>query len=115
LPDFSWYNLPTREKIYQMTTKCIPNGHKMYQHLSLQDPPKFTQIGIFGLKMYNLATLSISRSTLWKGLSLILSTLLAENSKPLNLYKVATRLVLRLIHLKASSSIYKAGASNKQT
>jgi hypothetical protein len=24
-----------------------PNGRKMYQHLSLQDTPKFTQIGIF--------------------------------------------------------------------
>jgi hypothetical protein len=29
----------------------------MYQNLSLQDPPKFTQIGIFGLKIYHLATL----------------------------------------------------------
>jgi hypothetical protein len=29
----------------------------MYQHIPLQDPPKFTQIGIFGLKIYNLATL----------------------------------------------------------
>jgi hypothetical protein len=31
--------------------------HKIYQHLSLQDTPKFTQIWIFGLKMYHLATL----------------------------------------------------------
>jgi hypothetical protein len=29
----------------------------MYQHHPLQDPPKFTQIGIFGLKIYHLATL----------------------------------------------------------
>jgi hypothetical protein len=29
----------------------MPNGQKyMYQHLPLQDPPKLTQIGIFGLK-----------------------------------------------------------------
>jgi hypothetical protein len=27
------------------------------KHLPLQDPQKFTQIGIFGLKMYHLATL----------------------------------------------------------
>jgi hypothetical protein len=27
-----------------------PNAHKIYQHLSLQDTPKFTQMGIFGLK-----------------------------------------------------------------
>jgi hypothetical protein len=27
----------------------------------LQDPPKFTQIGIFGLKIYHLATLHLIR------------------------------------------------------
>jgi hypothetical protein len=27
-----------------------PNGHKIYQYLSLQDAPKFTQIGIFGFQ-----------------------------------------------------------------
>jgi hypothetical protein len=37
----------------------IPNGHKKYQHLRLQDPPKFTQIGIFGLKIeYHLPRVS---------------------------------------------------------
>jgi hypothetical protein len=30
---------------------------KIYQPLPLQDPPKFTQILIFGLKIYHLATL----------------------------------------------------------
>jgi hypothetical protein len=30
---------------------------KIYQYLSLQHPPKFTQIVIFGLKIYHLATL----------------------------------------------------------
>jgi hypothetical protein len=67
LPDFSCYNLST---IYQITIKYTewqqnipkrqenrPNGHKTYQHLPLQDPPKFTQIGIFGLKICHLATL----------------------------------------------------------
>jgi hypothetical protein len=29
----------------------------MYQHLPLEDPPKFTQIGIFGWKTCHLATL----------------------------------------------------------
>jgi hypothetical protein len=37
--------------------KLPPNIHKIYQHLPLQDPPKFTQIGIFGLKINHLATL----------------------------------------------------------
>jgi hypothetical protein len=34
-----------------------PNGKMIYQHLPLKDPTKFTQIGIFGLKIYHLATL----------------------------------------------------------
>jgi hypothetical protein len=69
LPGFSWYNIPKWEKyaklpkiykngrkIYQIN-KNIPNGHMIYQHLTLQDPPKFTQVGIFCLKIYHLATL----------------------------------------------------------
>jgi hypothetical protein len=54
-------------KTYQMTIKYtkwsqnIPNGRKidnnMCQYLSLQDSPKFTQIGILGLKLYHLANL----------------------------------------------------------
>jgi hypothetical protein len=34
----------------------------MYQHLPLQEPPKFTQIGIFGLKINHLATLTWRQS-----------------------------------------------------
>jgi hypothetical protein len=30
---------------------------KIYQHFPFKGPPKFTQIGIFGLKIYHLATL----------------------------------------------------------
>jgi hypothetical protein len=51
-------------KIYTQNINNIPsgrkiglNGHKMYQRFPLQDPPKFTQIGIFGLKTNHLATL----------------------------------------------------------
>jgi hypothetical protein len=33
----------------------MPNGSKIYQHLPSQDPPKLTQIGIFGLKTNHLA------------------------------------------------------------
>jgi hypothetical protein len=54
-------------KYTKMTTK-VPNGykrynltkkhwHKKFQHLPIQDLPKFTQIGIFGLKIYHLAAL----------------------------------------------------------
>jgi hypothetical protein len=37
---------------YEMVIKIpngqkIPNGHKIYQRLPFQEPPKFTQIGIF--------------------------------------------------------------------
>jgi hypothetical protein len=35
----------------------IPNVHKIYKHLPLQGPPKFIQIGIFGLKIYHPTTL----------------------------------------------------------
>jgi hypothetical protein len=60
LPDFSWCNVPKLKIIYQMTqkyTKCqqnVTNNRKrdqMAQKLptfSLQDHPKFTQIGIYG-------------------------------------------------------------------
>jgi hypothetical protein len=34
-----------------------PTGQKIYQHLPSQDPPNFTQRGIFGLKTYHLASL----------------------------------------------------------
>jgi hypothetical protein len=30
--------------------------YKLYQHFPLQEPPKFTQIGILGLKINHLAT-----------------------------------------------------------
>jgi hypothetical protein len=57
LPDLSCYNIPKREKIFQKNRKYtkrpnnIQNEHEIYQHLPLQDPPKFTQIWTFGLKM----------------------------------------------------------------
>jgi hypothetical protein len=35
----------------------IPKGPKIYQHFAFKDPPKFTQIGIFGSKRNHLATL----------------------------------------------------------
>jgi hypothetical protein len=39
-------------EMYQTAIKYL------YQHLSLQDTPKFAQIGIFGLEIYYLATLT---------------------------------------------------------
>jgi hypothetical protein len=45
-----------------------PHGHKIYPHLSLQDTPNLTQIGIFVLKMYHLATLLSWRLALLKKL-----------------------------------------------
>jgi hypothetical protein len=41
------------------TGENTPNGHK---NIPLQDPPKFTQIRIFGLKIYHLATLLVGRT-----------------------------------------------------
>jgi hypothetical protein len=57
-------NIPKTGNIYPMTTNYtkrpsnIPNGHKIYQHFPFQGPPKFTQTGIFGLKINHLATLA---------------------------------------------------------
>jgi hypothetical protein len=42
---------------YTKWLENIPNGHKIYQHFPLQDTPKYTQIGIFGLKINHLVTL----------------------------------------------------------
>jgi hypothetical protein len=62
LPDFSWHKIPKWTKYtklqlnYQMATLCskcplnIPT-------FPFQGPPMFTQIRIFGLKIYHLATL----------------------------------------------------------
>jgi hypothetical protein len=59
-------NIPFGHKIYQMAIKIPrPNVHKIYQNLILQDPPKLTQIAIFGLKIYHLATLSPNYLFLW--------------------------------------------------
>jgi hypothetical protein len=50
-------NIPNGHKIGR------PNDHKIDQHLPLQDPPKFTQIGTFGLrKICHLATLPVIRT-----------------------------------------------------
>jgi hypothetical protein len=46
---------------YTKWAKSIPNGHKRYQHFPVQGPPKFAQIGIFGLKINHLATLDEGR------------------------------------------------------
>jgi hypothetical protein len=52
-------NIPIGYKIYIGTDlpQNIPNSHVIYHHIPLQVPPKFTQIGIFGLEIYYLATL----------------------------------------------------------
>jgi hypothetical protein len=35
----------------------IPNGNKIYHPFPFQYPQKYTKIGIFGMKIYHLATL----------------------------------------------------------
>jgi hypothetical protein len=44
--------------------KNIPNDRKIYQNLILQDPPKFTQIGLLGSKINHLAAL-IESCAVW--------------------------------------------------
>jgi hypothetical protein len=70
LPDFSWYNIPKWGK-YAILPQNLPNRHKIhisnghkigqisiniFQQLPIQDPPKFTQIVIFGLKYIQSGT-----------------------------------------------------------
>jgi hypothetical protein len=56
LPDFSCYNLPKRGTYTKLplnvprSRKILPDGPKICQHLPSQDPPKFTQIGIFSFE-----------------------------------------------------------------
>jgi hypothetical protein len=69
LPDYTCHNKPKWGKIYQNGNKNIPNSHKIYQngnipngHEMHQSFPcqvvlKYTNICIFGMKMYHLATL----------------------------------------------------------
>jgi hypothetical protein len=62
-------NIPRRGKIYKMTIKYTKrpdnrtNGHKIYQHLPLQDPPKFTQIRVLGLKAIPSGNPGVQRDT----------------------------------------------------
>jgi hypothetical protein len=57
-------NIPNDHKIHQIPItftkwpQTIPNGHKIYQHFPFQGPPKCIQMGIFGMKINHLATLS---------------------------------------------------------
>jgi hypothetical protein len=43
-------------KNYTKRPWTIPNGHKTHQHCLFQGLTKFTQIGIFGIKINHLAT-----------------------------------------------------------
>jgi hypothetical protein len=72
LPDFSSYdiprkNIPNNHEIptYTKCSQYMANDHELYQHLLLRDPPKFTQIWIFGLKIYyhvaNLVPAGVNR------------------------------------------------------
>jgi hypothetical protein len=91
LPDFPWYKIPKWGKIFQNDHKLYqraikyfqwpqnrPIEHKIDQDFPSQDPPKFTQIWIFGLKTNHLATLtgSVPRT---KGQGRFLNRVQVEN------------------------------------
>jgi hypothetical protein len=54
----STQNVPNGHTISQMSLN-IQNGHKIYQHFPIYGLQKFTQSGIFGLKIKHLATLAL--------------------------------------------------------
>jgi hypothetical protein len=70
----------------------MPDRHKIYQHLPSQHPPKFTQIGIFGLKTNHLATQLYMKSS-------PLFTFFASQSKK---YKDAQYAVKKIFVIKIS-------------
>jgi hypothetical protein len=41
----------------------ISSGHRLYRPFPFPGPPKFTQIGILGLKIYHLANLQVFPAT----------------------------------------------------
>jgi hypothetical protein len=49
--------MPIGHKSYHMAVKYSKWSINILQHFPFQGPPNFTQIGIFGLKINNLATL----------------------------------------------------------
>jgi hypothetical protein len=58
-------NLPYGHKIYQNALKYSKRP-KLHEHFPFHGPSKHTQIGIFGMKIYHLATLILSTCT-WGG------------------------------------------------
>jgi hypothetical protein len=64
LPDFlilqtkTGQNTPNDHKMIQLAIKYpnqplnISNGHKVYQNVQFQGPPKYTQNRIFGMKIH---------------------------------------------------------------
>jgi hypothetical protein len=79
------------------------NVRKIYRHLPLQDPAKITQIAIFGLKIYHLATLlkrrveKIATSRKLEIPGNEVSTLLAGSSPTLTLRIAAKRTIRKKI------------------
>jgi hypothetical protein len=64
LQHFSWSKHTKTGNLYLITANCtklprnIPNGRKI--QFPFQGPPKYTQIGIWGMKINHLATLEPS-------------------------------------------------------
>jgi hypothetical protein len=60
---YTYKNVPNGRKIYRMATKMYQMAVKstkwplIYPHFPFLGPPRYTQIGTFGMKIYHLATL----------------------------------------------------------
>jgi hypothetical protein len=75
LPEFSCRIIPKRGKMYVPYDHKIPNVYKInqipndhqytYQYFTFLGPPKYTQFGIFGLKIYHLATMAFKWDFSW--------------------------------------------------
>jgi hypothetical protein len=78
----TWKNIPNYRELYQMSIKYNkrpqngPSVQKIYQHLPVQDPPKFTQIWIL-----------VWKQTIWQPCTTMPSWVEAINSFGSNFMK----------------------------
>jgi hypothetical protein len=92
--------------MYQITWKGRPNGYIIYQHLLLQDPPKFAQISIIGLKTNHLATL------LSAPLSELLSFMYCPNN--IKLRQSCSRINVFQTGLRSSGNAWGCGVMGRE-
>jgi hypothetical protein len=60
----TYQNRKNRSIFHYTNGRKIPNARKIYQRIPFQNRPKYTEIGIFGLIIYHLATQLLRKPSL---------------------------------------------------